>query len=388
MNVVISISSWYLFRDILSIPTDIALSFLISRIFIWCFLVLVFLEVLRVQVQGNNISFLLLSGILFLVAYLLETYSFFLVNSTLPSMITTSKWLFTASQVAITIAPLTFMYFVVTFFKTETTFWEFFPVVFDVALETMYQILGITGDTVVFEISGSEIKYWIYQPPRFWINVVFYISIAWLVGYLTYLIWRSRRVAVEPIVIEQQNIFFIGIFTIFIIAPLVFIVNIFIPIPIIRFFWIAIVSRTFVVAGMTVFIYTYYRSSEKNDFFQPQPLEAFFLLDASSSKIVYSKKFTRDYEWELLEQIVTNVNMINRMLSDALGIKSLITGIDFTDKELFVNPLPQINCIAILILRNQTKVLVDSYQTLLTRIDQSEFSIEGVDGLVQEIFRV
>jgi hypothetical protein len=141
--------------------------------------------------------------------------------------------------------------------------------------------------------------------------------------------------------------------------------------------------------GMTIFILAFYRSSERIDFFQPQPLEALFLLDANTGEILFEKKFILDYNWKVLQQIVTNVTIINKMLGDALGITTQITGIDFIDKELIINKVVSLDVIAILILRYETKIIKDNYRLLLNHLGRlGEFNHSQIDDMLQNTFRI
>jgi hypothetical protein len=275
------------------------------------------------------------------------------------------------------------------YFKRDAGFMEFIPVLFYLALETIYQPLGLTNEVTTLDLGTGEVKYWVYQPDHFWINAIYYISISWLVGYLSYLVYQSRKVSLERVVIEQQNIFFLGIFIIFIITPVVFYVNIFIPSHVIRFIWITIVGRSFAIIGMTIFVLAYYRSAEKIDFFQPQPLEALFLLDSFTGKILYSKKFKIDTDWAMLEEVAMNVTVINKMLGDALGITSLMTSINFRDKELLIESITNSDIIGILVVRYETQIIHQSYTMLLRQISTlTEIIPAFVEPMVQEAFRI
>jgi hypothetical protein len=364
VSAILSSATLMLVDSFTTLHSSILIPFVISRLVIGVFIAGVFVTMFLTPMNANNIHYLNIAGIMFLLAYLLETYSILMLNSINSQHQVLSYQMFAASQYLITIAPALFLYYVITYFKRDATFLEFSPVFIDMAIETIFQPLGITSFITTLVIQNNEVKYWVYSPTKFWINVAYYISIAWLVIYMVYLVSKSRSQTVSDIAIEQQNIFLIGIFTVFMVSPLVFFFNNFISNPFIRFYWIAVVGRSFVVIGLTLFIVTFYRSSEKIDFFQPQPLDALYVLNSQTGAILYRKEYRKSHNSEVLEGIVTNVTIINKMLRDALGITSLMTSLDFVDRQLFIETDEQKELIIMLLVEYETSVIKNSFQAL------------------------
>lgn len=279
------------------------------------------------------------------------------------------------------------MYFAVRYFKPYAPIWAFLPVLFEATLEFVYQPAGVTIAIDTSYINGHRVQHWVYDPKYFWMSVVYFLAIAWLVIYLTYLIFSSRRVTMDQNTIRLQNIFLYGIFFMFIVAPLVFTAYLLINSDIIRFYWISIVGRSVLVIGMTLFTYSFYQSTKENDFFQPQPLESLYILDAQTSELLYKKDFRVNVEARAQENIAANITILNKLLGDALGFRSLMTEINFLDKEFLITNVVETNIIIILVVEFSTNIIEERYTELTSLVGQiGNYDDLTINPLVHGLF--
>ena len=168
-TVITSIILYLIFREAVDLSDPIYLSYLISRHFIAIIITYIFVMLAGIYWRYRIHGLLVLVGTLglFLLSYILETIMFFYVNSPNPFYQDISEPIFILSQFAITYAPVGFMLFIIDYYKKDTSFLDYFPVVYYTAMELILHPLGLTINITSLEVNGKQLLYWVYEPQYF-----------------------------------------------------------------------------------------------------------------------------------------------------------------------------------------------------------------------------
>ncbi len=244
--------------------------------------------------RTKNLILLCLAMFFFAVSYILESTGFLFINSTNIIVQDISYPLFIVSQFMINVAPTFFMAFYINYFKRDIQYYNYLPVILYIIIEVVLYPIGFTIEKDTLSVLSQDVHFWLYTPRYFWIIAVYYISIVWLVGYLLNLVIKSRKRSKDLDIIKIQNTFIIGVVLIFIIAPLLFMINIFFISDFFRYVWITTVGRSFVVLGLVIFVNLFLGTSGKTNFVQKQPLKQLIFFNTDTLGFIYQHIFQSD----------------------------------------------------------------------------------------------
>ncbi len=287
VNFITFVFIFYLYEtmyEIVTIPKSIFWIFILSRslsLIIISYIIIYLVEITR---SHDSLIIFLIAGSMYTLAYILETISFIYLNTKIEHYKVFSKNIFILSQTLLTISPILLMYFIASYFTKRPSFLIFLPVILEAIMEIIFQPLDLTLGKSIYFIDGKVIYYWIYQPKIIEISILYFASILWLVSYLITLVLRSKRDTDDKNLRLQQKIFLWGIILVFILSPVLFTIGLFISDQLLKFIWIAIISRTSVNIGLSFFIITYIKSNDKFDFFQSQPMYGLYLMNMQKKR--------------------------------------------------------------------------------------------------------
>lgn len=325
------------------------------------------LYVIYFRYKTKNLILLFLAMIFFAVSYILESTGFLFINSENTLAQDISYPLFVLSQFMINVAPTFFMAFYINYFKRDIQYYDYLPVILYIALEMVLYPIGLTIEKDTLSVLSQDVHFWIYAPKYFWIVIAYSISFVWLVGYLLNLVIKSRKRSKDPDIIKIQNTFIIGVILVFIIAPLLFMSNIFFSSDFFRYVWISTVGRSFVVLGFVIFVNLFLKTSGKTDFFQKQPLRQLIFFNTDTLGFIYQYNFqTADQDsYELIAQIIESLNVL---LTEVTDTDAIIQGIEFSDEIWFLRKLDKYPIGIVLIADYDTLVIKEQLDYLETQI--------------------
>lgn len=317
--------------------------------------------------KTKNLFLLCLAMIFFAVSYILESTGFLFINSENMLVQDISYPLFIVSQFMINVGPIFFMAFYINYFKRDIQYYSYLPVILYIALELVLYPIGLTIEKDTLSVLSQEVHFWLYTPKYFWIIAVYYISFVWLVGYLLNLVIKSRKRSKDPDIIRIQNTFIIGVVLIFIVAPLLFMVNIFFSSDFFRYVWISTVGRSFVVLGLVIFVNIFLRTSGKTNFVQKQPLKQLIFFNTDTLGFIYQHIF-QIADQDSYEHIAQIIDSLNVLLTEVTDTEAIIEGIEFSDEIWFLRKLDKCPIGFVLITDYDTLVIKEQLDYLESQI--------------------
>lgn len=336
--------------------------------------------------EQKLVQIIYITYLLVILAYILETISFILLNLVIDDLTFLSKILFDFSQLILTIAPVILLYYIASHFKRRPQFWFFFPIIIDSLLEFILLPLDLTHGILFCIVDGQILKLWYYSTDEFWITGIYYSSIFWLASYTTYLIFNSRKTTLDQSLKTQQNTFLIWIILLFMISPLLFSLHYFITDDYWSFLWVSTFGRT--INMLIIMIYFLTSLKSKFNFFQPQALRGIYLVNIIERTIISERHFRKTTNKDLLNLIMVNLEGINSIIGELLESHNNIRLLNLKESSIMINFLMMSNNLVILLhIDYRTDVIDQLFDSMILNCFRYiDITAEEFDKEVSTIF--